>query len=275
MKIILATTDFSPNSENALYYAAELAQAVGASLYLMHVYSIPIPVSEAPVPVVDVSQIEEDALTQLNKFKRKINQQIGNGLPVELILRSGNVNWEIEEFCKQLQPYVVVMGAESSGPVGRVLFGAKTLNAISRLEWPVMIIPPGVSFTNLQRIGLACDFRQVLDTVPVNEIRDLVKKFNAEFHILHASMDSTDSMNPETVEESAWIEDLLGDLHPKYHFIKDKNTDKAIARFADEYQLDLLIVIPKKHGILERIFEHSHSKSLVLHSHIPVMSIHE
>ena len=59
MKTIIAATDFSPNSENAVHYAADMATVLGAELHLLHVYSIPIPVSEVPIPVVDAKEIEE------------------------------------------------------------------------------------------------------------------------------------------------------------------------------------------------------------------------
>jgi nucleotide-binding universal stress UspA family protein len=275
MKTIIAATDFSPNSENAVYYAADMAIVLGAELHLLHVYSVPIPVSEVPIPVVDAKEIEEDATDQLVKLSNKLLARANGKLFVQTELRSGNITWEIEEYCRQIHPYAVVMGAETNGPVERMLFGGKTLSAISKLDWPVLVIPEGVSFKALKKIGLACDFRKVIDTIPVNEITDLINEFNAELHVLHVSMDSSDEFAAETVTESGWLQEILEDLHPKYHFIQDENTDTAIARFADQNNIDLLIVVPKKHGILNRIFEHSHSKNLVLHSHVPVLSIHE
>ena len=72
MKTIIAPTDFSPNSENAVLYAADMALQFDAKLCLLHVYSIPIPVSEVPVPAIDARQMEKDALEQLEKIKAKL-----------------------------------------------------------------------------------------------------------------------------------------------------------------------------------------------------------
>lgn len=275
MKTIIAPTDFSPNSENAVLYAADMALQFDAKLCLLHVYSIPIPVSEVPVPAIDARQMEKDALEQLEKIKAKLISRTNGKLMVETQLRSGNVNWEIEVFCKETKPYAVVMGAESNGPLERVLFGGKTLRAISKMEWPILVIPPGAGFTSVSRIGLACDFRNVIDTIPVQEIKDIVKAFNAELHVLHVSLESSKDFAAETVEESGSLQEILLDLKPQYHFIQDENIDTAINSFVDQNNIDLLVVIPKKHGLLSRIFEHSHAKNLILHAHVPVLSVHE
>ncbi|MBK8520712.1 MAG: universal stress protein [Chitinophagaceae bacterium] len=40
-------------------------------------------------------------------------------------------------------------------------------------------------------------------------------------------------------------------------------------------QIDLLVVMPHRHNLLSGLFHKSHTKQLVLHSHVPVMSIHQ
>ena len=102
----------------------------------------------------------------------------------------------------------------------------------------------------------------------------MVNNFNAELHVLHISPHSG-SFSKVTNEESKWLQEILGELHPKYHFIIDTDIEKGIAEFAEKNNLDLLITIPKKHNLISKFFQHSHSKQLVLHSHVPVMAIHE
>jgi len=166
------------------------------------------------------------------------------------------------------------MGVEDASAFDRFLFGSKTISAIKQLVWPVIAVPPDAKFTSLLKIGLACDFRNIVETIPVKEIKRLVNNFNAELHVLHISPHSG-SFSKVTNEESKWLQEILGELHPKYHFIIDTDIEKGIAEFAEKNNLDLLITIPKKHNLISKIFQHSHSKQLVLHSHVPVMAIHE
>jgi tripartite-type tricarboxylate transporter receptor subunit TctC len=45
--------------------------------------------------------------------------------------------------------------------------------------------------------------------------------------------------------------------------------------FAAKNNIDLLITLPKKHYILERIFEKSHTRELIYHTTVPLMCIHQ
>ena len=54
MKTIIIPTDFSGNALYAAYYALDLAAMIGARLNLLHVYTLPVQVSEIPIaPVLD------------------------------------------------------------------------------------------------------------------------------------------------------------------------------------------------------------------------------
>jgi hypothetical protein len=36
-----------------------------------------------------------------------------------------------------------------------------------------------------------------------------------------------------------------------------------------------LIVVPKKHNVINRIFHKSQSKEITMHTNVPIMSLHE
>jgi nucleotide-binding universal stress UspA family protein len=182
---------------------------------------------------------------------------------------------EIAEYCEKAKPYMVIMGAETADVLERILFGGKTLEAIRNLRWPTLTVPPQAAFNNIRTIGVACDFKNVVETVRVKEIKELVNEFGAELHVLYVNDRTRGPYDPETVEESALLQKKLGDLRPKYHFLKEENIDAAIAEYAEKNKLDVLIIIPKKHTLAEQIFRHSHSKGILLHSQVPVMSLHE
>jgi nucleotide-binding universal stress UspA family protein len=80
---------------------------------------------------------------------------------------------------------------------------------------------------------------------------------------------------PDSNLESGYLDSLLQDLHPRYHFLQKEDVVDAITEFSETNNLDLVIVIPKKHKLLEGIFHKSSSAGLVKHSHVPVIAIHE
>jgi nucleotide-binding universal stress UspA family protein len=99
-----------------------------------------------------------------------------------------------------------------------------------------------------------------------------VNDFHAELHILNTGRKQV--FKPEVIFESGLLQEMLADLKPAYHFISSENTDEGIINFAEKNLIDLLVVLPKRHGLLEKLVLKSHSKQLVLHSHVPVMSLH-
>jgi len=157
------------------------------------------------------------------------------------------------------------MGTKGESGIERVFFGSTTLTAIKHLSCPVIVVPPGKKYSSIKKIGFACDFRQVVHTTPTRFIKDFVKEFNAELHVLNVDFRNSRS-NSETPEQSLLLHTMLEDLNPKYEFIEDENIEVGIEKFAQLNNLDLVITIPKKHKLLEGLFRKSHTKELVFHS---------
>ena len=68
---------------------------------------------------------------------------------------------------------------------------------------------------------------------------------------------------------------MLEGLDPKYDFVSSDNMDEGIIDFAEKNKIDLLVILPKRHDLLEKLTKQSHTKKLVLHSHVPVMALHQ
>jgi len=275
MNPIVAPTDFSAVSLNAVNYAADMANMLGLDLNLLHVYAVPVTVSEIPVPVIDLTELEKDALLRIDELKQKLLIRTEGRTAIHTEVRPGNVLPEIISYCKKHKPHAVIMGAERTSAFERAFFGGRTVEALKQIEWPLIIVPPNAGFRNIRKIGFACDFREVVESVRVKEIKDLVHEFKAEFHVIHINEGGGEPYSGEMIEESGFLQEMLRDLNPKYHFINEPEIEKGISDFAEKNNLDLLIIVPKWHNLLSKIFQHRHSRKLVLHTHVPVMAIHE
>lgn len=275
MKTIVVPTDFSDISLNAVKYAADMACTLNTSLSLLHVVGIPKNFLESSPPIYSVSEVVEAAEKELKLLKIEMHVRTHNKIDISIKTIIGEVVSTIDDHCATLNTYAIVMGAEASGSVERILFGGKTVSSLRRLSYPLIVVPDKVEFGGLKKIGLACDFKDVMDSLPIKEIRSLLKATAAELYVLHVSPDNEDSFSKDIDEEALWLQDLIGVFNPKYRFIEGTDVEKEITEFADENKLDLLIVIPKRHNLISKLFHRSHSKQLVLQSHVPVMAIHE
>jgi nucleotide-binding universal stress UspA family protein len=275
MKTILAPTDFSEVSLNAVNYAAQMAGILGINLTLLHVCPLTMTYSDVPPPAFYLEESISKAEKQLKELKAKILKDAHKKVVIKTKVLTGDVVSGIKTYCEVIDTYAVVMGADSSNAIDRFLFGGSTIEAIKSLSWPLIVVPSGVHFGRLHKIGLACDFRDVVNTVPVDEIKKLVKEFNSELHILHVQTEDRKSSDLETAHATRWLHDQLGSLNPKYHFMVSDKIEKSINDFAEKNKLEMLIVTPKKHNVFSKILKSSKTKNIVLQAHVPVLSVHE
>jgi nucleotide-binding universal stress UspA family protein len=275
MKTIIAPTDFTEVTNNAVHYAADLACVTGTDLLIVHTVQPPFSYNEVPVPDLTVRELHEAASARMEKLHQEIATKLDGCTDIHTDVRDGDMLTEIGKVCSMYDTYAVVLGTENKSGLEQFLFGNNTIDAIRELSWPLIVVPPAAKFASIRKVGLACDLLKVNDTIPQKEIADVIRAFNAELHILHVSDAGGDKFSPQKLDESARLLTMLYDLKPVYHLIENKDIEKGISEFAEKNQLDILITIPRSRKFPAGIFHHSHTKDLVLHSHIPVMSIHE
>ncbi|MES1219654.1 MAG: universal stress protein [Bacteroidota bacterium] len=275
MKTLVVPVDFSSASLNAANYALDFAQQINASISLIYVCQVPVAVSEAPVAAATIQTIIDDAQKRILELKDELLHKAGGKLKVFTEVKEGNVVTQVEDYCKSVNPYAVIMGASGSSATERILFGSSTLAAMKHISWPLIIIPKGVRFKNISKIGLACDLRNVTKAIHADEIKKMVNDFHAQLHILHVNTDKDKMIGDEEIEGSEWLRDMFMELKPEFHFLNKETIEDTINDFAEKNNLDMLIVVPKRHGLLEGIFHNSHTKKMALNTHVPMLSIHE
>jgi hypothetical protein len=276
MNTILALTNFTPISINAVNYAADVAALMNAELQIINVCELPVAFTEVPLPTYDVDRLVKDAERQLADLKQAVFNRLPKLISIETVVKQGDILSEINRYCEDLQPFAVVMGAETASSFEQFMFGGKTVSAVHKLHWPIMVVPEDVQFKGIKKIGLACDFKNVIDSVPATEIKMMVHNFNAELHVVNVYPEKLGGdYSASDVAESGLLQTMLQDVNPLYHFISDNDVEEGINDFADKNELDMLIIIPKKHLLINKIFQHSYSKRMVLQMRVPVLAIHE
>ena len=271
MKTIITAVDFSDASINAANYAADMALAIHANLLVVHIYQIPVAYLEIPVATAE-DQARIDIEESLSQLKELLIKRIYGNMNIASRFVTGVFFPELKNICEEIKPYAVVMGSQGTTAAQRVLFGGHTVYAMKHLVWPLITVPPHAGFSQIKKIGLACDFAKVIDSTPVEEIKRLVEDLHAELHVINSGKDET--YQPDTVFESGMLQEILAPLKPQYHLITGENADEGIISFVEDNNIDLLIALPKRHGLLEMLAHRSISKQLVLHSDVPVMTMH-
>jgi nucleotide-binding universal stress UspA family protein len=275
MKTIVAPTDFSPISLNAVNYATDMARAIGAKVSLLHVCVIPISYSDVPLPPDSIDDMEREAEEALQRLKVSLEQRTGGNVIIDIAVKSGNVVTQITEYCESVTPLLVIIGTQGSSAIARLFFGSNAIGVMKHIARPLLVVPPQSKFTGIKNVGLACDMKKVMETSPVEEIKNILKLFGAKLFVLYINKNPEPVYSAEVIEESGRLQEMIQDLKPTYRFIENTNTEEGLREFTESNRLDILIVVPKKHNLLEQLFHKSHSKQLMLTTDIPLMSVHD
>jgi nucleotide-binding universal stress UspA family protein len=263
MKSILVATDFSPSADNAMNYAAQLAQKLGAGVILLHVYQIPISMSDVPVLMVSSEELRNNADMGLKKSQEMLQHKF-SGVEVQTESRLGDVVSEISELCEKYQPLAVVVGKHGASGVERFLFGSTALSVIRASSTPVIAVPDSTSEFRLEKIALASDGSSLGAHEEV--IRNFVQSSRARLHIVHVRENTSDKTS---------IDNILRDLNPEYVNITGQDYSDAISTYLHSNNIDMLIVLPHRHNLMERLLFKTHTAELVKKIPFPVMTISE
>lgn len=142
MKTIVAPTDFSPTSLNAVNYAADMAQAIGAGLSLLHVCAIPQSPGKMVLPPESMTDMKKEAEEALERLKINLHNRTCGDILITTKVRSGTVATQITEYCESCKPFVVVIGTQGSNAYDRLFFGDNTIGVMKHLIPPLLIVPP-------------------------------------------------------------------------------------------------------------------------------------
>lgn len=277
MKKILVPTDFSAVAKNAAMYAFKLAEQLSAEeIILYHAYEAPVNIDPMVPTVVmpDIHTFKESSEKALEQFKSVVAPFCAPAIKVSTLARYDILGNGIDEVCEETGVDLIVMGVTGASLLEEKLIGSNAVSVAQNSSIPVIIVPPKAIFTKIEEIMLACDFNKVVETTPVQPIKAILDATHAKLFVLHVDKENQ-SWSADTPFESLMLDTLLQGYAPQYHFENNNDFVEAVNIVSQERMIDLIITIPKKHGLFEGLFHSSATKKLAYHSHVPIMVIHE
>lgn len=273
MKTILVPVDFSQTSVNAARYALKFAKQAGGKIMLLHAF-----LSPSALPMQGDMQLTEEGLWQMNQEElKKLAAMLSaeeNFVKVEYMQLRGTVTEAVMQFEDTIQTLLVIMGITGSGKISETLIGSNTLAVARRTVIPVVIVPEHAQWQPITDVGLTTDFKDVIETIPETRIKELLGVLGARLHVLNVDFKDRE-WTDDTPFQSGLVETMFERYHPSYHFIQNENIADGLSAYAIKHGIELLIAIPKKHNLLDRLFSKSYTKELVFHSKVPVLVLHE
>ena len=268
MKTILVATDFSDPAKNAVEYAAHLAKATDAELILFCVYKLSIHASNSlatPTHVDDLMKKKEDQLIALAK---KLSFQYE--IPVGWELRKDDPILDLKSYTKTHPVDLVVMGIESD-LIEYKLLGNTTTAAIKLLQFPLLVVPNDIDFTEISNVMYACESSYLKNSDQLDFLRQFVKAFNAKLEIFHVLTKDSEELNDVALERI--LDNVLGDVEHAYRYVCSPKVGDGIKDGLEHFHADLLVMIPHRRGFFQSIFHKSHTSQMTVETRIPLLTI--
>jgi nucleotide-binding universal stress UspA family protein len=274
MKTILVPTDFSATARNAALYAIDLASQLRSSrIILYNAYQAPV-VTEPTMPVMqmlDVDTLKKISEDSMKQFRSSFAETQSVGIQIETVCEYAVLPNAIRDICEKTGADLVVMGITGSSKFEEVLIGSTAVSVVKHTKVPVIVIPPNAKCHKIEKVMLACDYKKVEETTPVLPIKKLLDATNAKFFVLNIS---GKQKGADTKQEEL-ISRMFSEYNIEYSYSNNDDFINGINDFAEANNIDMIITIPKRHGMFDGLFKESHTKQLAFHSHVPLMCIHE
>lgn len=273
MKNILVPIDFSEASLNAVSYAAFLANAFNAHLTLVHAYNNASAFEES-APVKFYDSLEE--LEAANKkFLKKEIERIARKFTVKInsVVMKGSTVKVINEVSEQIHPEMIIMGMKGKGESNSLL-GSTTVSMIDETSIPLLIIPKSALYQTVDSITLASDFKNEKLLSHFTILEKLIAKFDPFVQILNVQKENS-KLTAEMIADKMGKDLTWDKYNHSFNVIERDDVEEGIFRFLRKHPTDLLVMVARKRGFINKMLEPSHTKKMTDQTKIPLLVLHE
>jgi nucleotide-binding universal stress UspA family protein len=272
MKTIIVATDYSEPARNATHYAAALARSTGAAtLMLYHSFFLPVPISDVPTNLPSEEELYDENLLKLEAVKLDLAGTYG--IRVECFASPLPVVDGLPPLVKRLHADLVVVGMGSLSEFDRRVFGSTATRLIGEATFPVLVVPEATAFEPLTRILFACDQEAIAPGNELPLLRELASAFSAQVDVLHVETNqpATASAAGSHSHRGLNLETVLSGISHQYTFLQEDDVVTGIAQGIREDGANLLVMVPRRHGFWDIVFNRSTTRKMAYQAPVPLL----
>ncbi|MFD2742050.1 MULTISPECIES: universal stress protein [Sphingobacterium] len=269
---ILAPTDFSPNSRNAIHYACQLAKLKGYDVHLLHFYT------SNTANFTDESnqdELPEDShILKADVMMQELKTELANAYPeivITAVCERGLIDEKLPQEAAEQRYVLIVMGATGASARKSIYYGSTTVAITAQSPIPVVAVPEGYTSFSFQHISLLTKFK----TEELETLRAFIaiigepKKLSLT-HVYREESD-VDAMQEHleswafNIREMDIIKQVDIDCAPIAK--NDVNLDtvpEVVNSLIEKGNPDIILVTKTRKSFFERLFRSSVSKAIAL-----------
>ncbi|WP_420601120.1 universal stress protein [Flagellimonas sp.] len=276
MKQILIPTDFSKNARNAIAYGLNFLKDQQCNIHFLHTYTPAFyrmdyvmggpTFSAIPDPSVELS------LIGLEKSVNYAREKFPNPNHKYNMLSSFNtLTDEIKTSCEKWNIALIVMGTQGATGAKEIFLGTNTVHTLRKAQVPVLVVPEKCEYRKVETILFPTDYLSDYKMEELEFLIDQAKMLNAEITVLHvnekAHISEIQKKNKQLLAEK------LKDVKHKFAWDNENFMPNAIHQFIQENDIDLLVMMNRKHNFFERLLIKPNVDTIGFHITIPFLVI--
>ena len=294
---VLATTDFSDESQSGVRYAVAFAHKLGATVALLHVIEPPSRMAGMEAVPLTRDQSEWAALAGV-QLKKLAQRESTKDLRLTTRLRTGKPFHEICADAAQCAADLIVISTHGYTGVQRVLLGSTAERVVRHAPCPVLTVrPPLTPARNrktprfrLRRILVPIDFSK-LSQAAVPWATSLAAQFDAEIVLFHVVekfpidyLLGGELLNHTMVPLMKQSEDDLEGMATGLSkstgsnlsaVVREGKPFEEICRAAETLRVDLIVLTTHGYTGLKHVWLGSTAERVVRHAPCPVLVVRE
>ncbi|MBF8962411.1 universal stress protein [Pontibacter sp. FD36] len=265
-KRILVPLELNETGEDLLYYAGQLAHALGAELYLFHACK-----------TADLTYTQQSSCIQkLRSFAERVfSREFKSSkvaAPFDCVVRPGQVSDSIQSVVQDYQIDLVLMDAGTRANNGLNREATELAAVVMDLvSCPVMVLPASIRYRKLKNLVFATDFTDQ-DQKVLFRIADLAQQLKAKLTLVQVYGEEERSQLCSYKAAMLEIEKQLKGRKVAFRLLEEEDVLEGISEFSEETSADLLILATQDNYLMERLFSTNYMKTMAFHTRIPLLT---
>lgn len=261
----LVLTDFTAPADDALRYAAALAQPLGTPLVLLHIRRESLLDPDAFTGKIQ-HLTEGEVATALHERTR------GLAVPVIVESTADSIASAVEDAVQRHQPSLLVLGKPNTQSTPDELVSSTSLTLLRATSIPLLVVPAdGPMAVPPQRISVAADqlpFTLKPHTEPIRSLLGQLQPIVTVMHVVEPEDNDDCTAALKAVAQSGLTAEVP---QVATYGVRHLQITQGILQGATETHADLLIVVARRRSFLGQLFNRSITSQVVLHGRLPML----
>lgn len=274
MKTILATTDFSKSSLNAVRYAANLSMATGAKLLLLHSTFIPV-VSDSFFDLrITLDELEKEDQKSLKTLSENLQKEFGPDLKIDKKNIVGYTDQIIKNHIDAGDIGLIVMGIHHTDKLSQVIFGTTSTKLAGTVNCPILIVPETLKYKPWKKIAFAFNQISTPTSRSIKTLQELAGLEQAKIQFVNV-MENEFIQKDDSMLEPLYKTFKNHDVKTYFEPNKTNMTSEILMDWVRRHKASAIVLVARNHSLLWKLFNERMTKKIAFHSKVPILVLPE